>query len=387
MKNNLKFLIVIFLAGVLSACGLAAREASTTDTIPVVQSSNAVISEGNLVPRDYAYLAFPTGGHVADILVAAGDVVAEGQILARLGDREQAEANLAAAQLELERAQQDLDTLNEQAAMAGLNAWLHLLNANEQVIRALEAWNTIDTDAYQDRIDNADVRVTQANNDLEDAQADFDTYADLNEDNPTRQRYETALRNAQLAYDRAVAERDRLIIDRERAQANLQLARELQAQAQSVYDATRTGPDPDVLILAQLRVENATAQVAAAQSAIDLHDLKAPFAGTVMDVNVGENDLVSPETWVVLIADTTEWYVETKDLNELEVVSITVGQGATIVPDALPDLSFQGEVTEIADVFGVQSGDIIYQVCLRVSEPDPAFRWGMTVEVTFNPGD
>jgi hypothetical protein len=58
--------------------------------------------------------------------------------------------------------------------------------------------------------------------------------------------------------------------------------------------------------------------------------------------------------------------------------------GATI-SDALPDLKLTGLVTEIADMFTVQSGDILYKVRLLVEQPDPQLRWGMTVETTFNP--
>jgi multidrug resistance efflux pump len=133
-----------------------------------------------------------------------------------------------------------------------------------------------------------------------------------------------------------------------------------------------------------MRLENAQAQVEAAQSALDLRDLKAPFAGMVVDVNIGLNELVGTDTWAVLVADFSEWYVETNDLTELDVVSIAVGQGAAITPDALPEQTFQAEVTEIANIFGMQSGDILYQVRLRVAEPAPTFRWGMTVEVEFS---
>jgi multidrug efflux pump subunit AcrA (membrane-fusion protein) len=385
MKQTFAVLLGLSMAILLSACGaLGAAEPTVESSIPLVQTDNAIISEGNLVPRDFAYLAFPTGGHVDELLVSVGDTVSEGQVLARLGDREQAEANLTAAQLELESAQQDVDVLNETADISGLNAWLDLLAANEQALRALAAWNAIDTDAYQERVDEADLKVSEAESDLEDAQADFETYAELDENNPTRLDYEAAVNDAQLAYDQAVATWDQLIIDRLRVQVNLDLARAVQVQAQSDYDATRSGPDPDTLTLAQMRLENAQAQVEAAQSALDLRDLKAPFAGMVVDVNIGLNELVGTDTWAVLVADFSEWYVETNDLTELDVVSIAVGQGAAITPDALPEQTFQAEVTEIANIFGMQSGDILYQVRLRVAEPAPTFRWGMTVEVEFS---
>ena len=58
--------------------------------------------------------------------------------------------------------------------------------------------------------------------------------------------------------------------------------------------------------------------------------------------------------------------METEDLTEIEVVDIQVGQMATIVPDALPDVEMDGEVVEISDTFQELRGDIVYTVRLKV---------------------
>jgi multidrug efflux pump subunit AcrA (membrane-fusion protein) len=386
MKNYLKlFPIFILTALVLSSCSLFEQPVTPEATpVPIVEDSGSVISQGNLVPKDYMYLAFPGGGHVAEVLVKQGDQVAEGQVLARLGDRQQYEANLSAAQLEVENAQQSLDDLNTNANITSSNAWLALLDADQRVIDAENAWNEVDTDEYQEKIDDAEIKVSDMQTELEDAQTEFDKYADLDPENPTRKSAETALNNAQDDFDNAVHERDQLIINRDRAAANLQLAHALQTQAQSDYDSSRQGPDPDQLKLAQMNLDTAQAHLATAQAALDNLDLKAPFDGTVVDVNVSVDELVGTDTWAILVADYSEWYVETNDLTEQEITQISIGQGASIIPDALPDLRAAGVVTEIADMFYIQAGDVLYQVRLRVEEPDPSFRWGMTTEITFN---
>ena len=387
MKRNWKFFsIFVLMALLLSACSVFGKQSTpVSNSIPVVQDSGSVISEGNLVPKDYMYLSFPGGGHVAEILVHHGDHVTVGQVLARLDDSQQYQANLTGAQLEVENARQALNSLNDNVEISSANAWLALLDANQRLIQAETDWNNINTDEYQRRIDTANVRVSDTQTALDDAQTEFDKYTDLDPNNPTREAAQTALTNAQNNHDDALHEYDQLVIDRDRAEANLQLARALQVQAQQDYDSTRNGPDPDQLTLAQMRLDNAQSQLAAAQAALDNLDLKAPFSGTVVDVNVSVGQLVGSDTWAVLVADFSEWYVETNDLTEQEVVKVSVGQDATLAPDALPDLSFTGEVTEIADMFRMQSGDVLYQVRLRLNQTDPSFRWGMTVEVTFSP--
>jgi HlyD family secretion protein len=387
MKRNLLFsLIFILTALLLSSCSVLGIQSTPESTpVPTVQASSSVISQGNLVPKDYMYLAFPGGGHIAEILVKQGDQVTAGQVLASLGDRQQYQANLTATQLEVENAQQALNDLNKNADISSANAWLALEDAKQVVIQAEIAWNLVDTVDYQKQIDDAEIKVSDTKTALDDAQKEFDKYANLAVDNPTRKTAETALNTAQDNYDTAVHERDQLIINKNKAEASLQLANALETKAQTNYDSTRQGPDPDQLKLAQMNLDSAQAHQTSAQAALDNMDLKAPFSGTVVDVNVSLGELVGSDKWAVLVADYSEWYVDTSDLTEQEVTKVSIGQGATIKPDALPDLQMKAEVTEIADRFYVQAGDVLYKVRLHVDQPDPNFRWGMTVEVTFNP--
>ena len=387
MKRYTKlFTILIITTILLSGCSILGVQSTPTSTpVPTVEASGSVISQGNLVPKDYMYLSFPGGGHVSEIMVKQGDKVTTGQVLASLGDREQYQASVTGAQLEVQNAQKVLNDLNANADITSSNAWLALLDANSAIIQAETAWTNIDTDEYQKKVDDAELKVSDMKTALDDAQTAFDKVSNLSTDNLTYNAAETDLKNAQLDYDNALHERDQLTIARDRAQANVKLAQALQVQAQHNYDVTRQGPDPNQLSLAQMNLDNAQAHLAAAQSATNNLDLKAPFNGTIVDVNVSNGQLVGSDTWAVLVADFSEWYVDSSDLTEQEVVNVSMGQAATISPDALPDLHLSSKVTEIADMFNMQSGDVLYHVRLRIDQPDPSFRWGMTVEITFNP--
>jgi multidrug efflux pump subunit AcrA (membrane-fusion protein) len=387
MKRNLKFITILIITTVLlSSCSaLGIKTTPTSTPVPTVESSGGVISQGNLVPKDYMYLSFPGGGHVSQVLVKQGDQVTAGQVVASLGDREQYQASVTAAQLEVQNAQQALNDLNSNADITSSNAWLALLDANSALIQAETAWADMDTDAYQKKVDDAELKLSDMKTALDNAQTAFDKAANLDKSNSTYKAAETDLKNAQLDYDNAVHERDQLLIARDRAQANLQLAQALQVKAQHDYDVTRQGADPEKVTLAQMSLDTAQAHLTAAQSALNNLDLKAPFSGTVVDVNVSNGQLVGSDTWAVLVADFSEWYVNSSDLTEQEVVGVSMGQKATISPDALPDQHLSSQVTEIADMFNVQSGDVLYHVRLRVDQPDPGFKWGMTVEIAFNP--
>ncbi len=387
MKRNLKSISILIITMVLltSCSALGINSSPTATPIPTVEASRGVISQGNLVPKDYMYLSFPGGGHVANVQVKQGDQVTAGQVLASLGDREQYQASVTAAQLEVQNAQQVLNDLNSNADITSSNAWLALLDAKSSLIQAEIAWADVDTDTYQKKVDDAELKVSDMKTGLDDAQTAFDKVANLDKSNTTYKAAETDLKKAQLDYDNAVHERDQLIIARDRAQANLQLAQALQIKAQHDYDVTRQGPDPEKVTLAQMNLDTAQAHLTAAQSALNNLDLKAPFNGSVVEVNVSNGQLVGSDTWAVLVADFSEWYVDTSDLTEQEVVNVSMGQKATISPDAMPDQHLSSQVTEIADMFSEKSGDVLYHVRLRIDQPDPGFKWGMTVEIAFTP--
>jgi HlyD family secretion protein len=386
IRNKKFFAVLLITVLVLSGCSVIGKASTPQSTlIPTVIGNTSVISQGNLVPKDDAYLSFPVGGHVFDILVKQGDPVTQGQLLASLGDREQYQANVTAAELELENARKALDDLNQNAGIVSSTTWLALLDAKLNLIQAEDAWSSVNTDIYQQEIDDANVKLSDAKTALDDAQTELDKYSNLDATNPTRKTAETDLSNTQQDYDRAVHARDQLLISQERAQASLQLAQDQLTKAQSDYDSSHQGPDPQQLKLAQMNLDTAQAHLTAAQAAVDNLDLRAPFSGTVVDVNVSTGQLVGTGTWAILVADYSEWYVETSDLTEQEVVNISVGQGASITADALPDLTVKGKVTEISAESHVQAGDVLYTARLLLSQPDPRFRWGMTVEISFEP--
>ncbi len=385
-KRTLIFSLLLVVAILLAGCdalGGAADETTDTPLVPDVVTSSAILAEGNLVPRDFAALAFQASGEVAQILVEEGDEVNAGDVLARLGNREQIEAQLAAAQLELAAAQQALDDLHENAALAASQAMQAKLDAERALLAAGEHLDAVDTPEYDQELDDVKILVTDEENDLEDAQDDFDEYDDLAEDNSVRQEYEDALDTAQVEYNDAARTRDRLELDLEQALADVASAEAALADAEREYEAWQNGPDPDEVALAEARVTSAEAQVAAAQAALDNITITAPFDGTIVDVDVTLNENVLATQPVITIADVSEWYVETDDLTEIEVVKIAVDQQVTIQPDALSDEELTGTVESISDVFELKRGDVTYTVRILVDDFDLPLRWGMSVIVTF----
>lgn len=378
---------ILLLGGILiTGCDQLPGAADPTEIPPVVtlDENLSVIAEGRLVPREFSNLFFPINGEVIEVLVKEGDQVEEGDPLIRLNGRESYQANLAAANLEQISAQQQLDELNQTASLAASQAHQVMLAAEDAYLDAQERFDQIDTDAYQDDIDAANSDMLEAETDLKDAQEEFDKYQGLDEENADRKAAEDKLTEAQENYNEAVRNYERLVNDLTQAEADMVFAEAKLEDARLDYEARQNGPDPDELALVEARLSTASAQVAAAQAAIDMLDLVAPYAGTVVEVNVTVGERILPNQTVLLLADLSEWYVETIDLTENEVVDIQLDQAATIVPDALLDLSLDGRVEAISQVYSEHAGDITYLVRIRLDESDERLRWGMTVDARFD---
>jgi hypothetical protein len=87
------------------------------------------------------------------------------------------------------------------------------------------------------------------------------------------------------------------------------------------------------------------------------------------------------------LADMTGWLVETTDLSELDVASVTIGDRVEVEVDALPDQVLTGTFTDIAGVSSLVRGDVTYVVTVRLDDADLKtgselpLRWGMTAYV------
>ena len=387
-SKTLRTLLVFLLLGsvMLSGCQAIKNMTSPEPTVapaPVKQDDSTVIAEGHVVPSDFTNLYFTTAGQVTEILVKEGDQVSKGDTLAHLGDRQSFEANLASAEFDLLHAQQQLHDLNEKVAIASSEANLAVLDAEQAYMDAQKRLEDIDTDETQDKIDDARKVVSDVSDDVENAQDEFDKYKDLDSDNQNRKDAEDKLKDAQVKYDQAVRDRDTLINDLGRAKEDLANAQARLNQARLDAEARQSGPDPDQLALAQAQVKDATAQVAAAQSALDKLALVAPYAGRILRIDISAGERVQSNQTVLVLADTSSWFVETSDLTESEVVKISLDQPVMIKPDALPDVEISGTVESIDETFIERAGDITYIVRIKLDETDPILRWGMTVEARF----
>jgi len=146
-----------------------------------------------------------------------------------------------------------------------------------------------------------------------------------------------------------------------------------------------TGLDPRALEVTMAQLQAANASQAAAQANVEAAVLKAPVAGTVVDLDLKPGQLVSAGVPVITIADFSNWLVRTENLAEINISKVSLGQPVDVIFDSLPEQTFKGSVTHINSRYEEKRGDITYTVTIQLDEADPQLRWGMTAAIFFLP--
>lgn len=134
------------------------------------------------------------------------------------------------------------------------------------------------------------------------------------------------------------------------------------------------------------QVEQAKAALKQSKDALSKTTIYSPMAGTITVLNkeIGEIALGSQfqEDVIMIVADLSEMEALVK-VDENDVVSVAMGDSASIEVDALSDIKYKGIITEIANSAtitgqGTASQKTEFEVTLAVLNPDDKLRTDMT---------
>ena len=388
-------LTIILLALVLTACqSTIATPTRTADEgiAPELNRGNStvLIFEGEAVPVNHVTLAFPVNGVVDDVLVKEGDTVKQGDVLARLKGSEKQKAAISAAESELLSAKKALDDLNNNANVARAEAQLVMANAKKALDKAVENRNYKNYKrADQWYIDQANADYLIALNDFNTAKTVWENWEYKDETDKNRA---YALQNfaaARKKVEQAEANYKYLQgspkeVDVQIAEGELVVAKANYEKAQNDWELVKNGPNKNDLDVAQERVDNALVQLEAAKTGLDDLELKSTIDGTVVSSNLKTGQISTIGSSSVVVADLSEFQIESNDLTELNIFKIKEGTSVSLSFDGIPGLTLPGKVERIKPLGEDNQGDITYTVIIKLDQQDPAIKWRMTSSITIN---
>ncbi|BCY18503.1 MAG: HlyD family efflux transporter periplasmic adaptor subunit [Chloroflexi bacterium] len=386
-------LTIFFFAFLLTACqSTLATPAQTEDLSKTLEpnrrSSGFLIFEGEAVPVRHVTLSFPINGVVDDVLVKEGDTVKQGDLLARLKGSEKQKAAISAAESELLSAKKALDDLNNNANVARAEAQLAMANAKKALDKAVENRNYKNYKrADQWYIDQANADYLIALNDFNNAKTVWENWEYKDETDKNRA---YALQNfaaARKKVEQAEANYKYLLgspkeVDVQIAEGELVVAKANYEKAQKDWELVKNGPNKNDLDLAQERVDNALVQLEAAKTGLEDLELKSTIDGTVVSSNLKTGQISTIGASSVVVADLSEFQIESNDLTELNIYRVKEGDAVNITFDGIPGLTLPGKIERIKPLGEDNQGDITYSVIIKLEKQDPAIKWRMTSSIT-----
>ncbi len=335
-------------------------------------------------------LYWQTSGTISEVSVAIGDTVAKGDVLTIL-DPDTLDQDVINAELDLQDAQDEMEELlnNASALSEALSA---LVTAQQAVEDAQTSLDSMDLSRATDlNIDLAYEAYLEAQNDYESAVAKFETTRDYDADDATRIKrlgdvggYRSVRDNALAQYTWYLGQVDEL--ERQTRQATLLLAKATLEEKQYKYQKLLDGPTEAKLNVAQAAID-------AAQKKIDSSKIIAPFAGTVTKIDAKTNDVVSYDSstaqrniFAARIDDTATFYIDFS-VSELYINDITLGQPVQIVFTAIPDKTYNGVVTNIADTGATSGWSVTFDVAVAITDADEQVKSGMTADIKMEVAD
>lgn len=383
MRRGISLLLGIIL---LTACGLSldmGTEPTADAPVIVDQGEEPVVAEGLVEPARWSTPGFKMAGEVLEVLVEEGDTVAAGDLLVRLDQ--------AHAQLALRQAEADLEVAEAQLALAKAGARSQDIAAAEARLEAAQAAvkgaaaerSKLRSGATEAELATASAEVARASAQRKVAQDAYDM--DPPNEELARQNLHaanSALMAAQAWLDHLRAGPDETLV--RAAEAGVRAADADGSAAQAQLALVKAGPTDEQIALAEVDVARARLAVDIARAALADTEVRAPFGGTVVAIDVDVGTMVMPGQPAGTLATIDEMRVRTKDLSELDVAAIEVGQPARITADVLPGQEFNGVVRRVASQAGDFRGEVVFAVTVDLIDVgDAPLRWGMTAWVEF----
>ena len=338
-----------------------------------------VNATGEIEPLRVVPLGFGMGGVVSEILVTEGQIVQEGDILARLDARE-LELTVRSAEIALQQQQVRFEQLTAPAREEDIAVAEAALDAAQASANAAYASAPSAND-----IALAQLQTELARNQLWQAQIQRDQALATNPEFRFSETNDPETQAAQLNSGLEQADIGIAI-----AETNLQgtrsdgpdLSRLGQANASIVQasiqlDNLVNGPDAHDIRMVEIALENSELAVEKARLQLDETVITAPFDGVITANNLVLGALPPTGQPAFELADASEFVVKLM-IDETDVVQLNTGLPVTFDLDALPEAGITGTIDRVS-LMPVQAGAVpVYEAEVTLDPTLEPIRVGMS---------
>ena len=332
-KNSISAIALALLMGGAAVYALRQFSPSSQPVAPetVIPEIKTVTALGRLEPAgeiiQVSVSSASEGNRIEELLVAEGDKVSRGEVIAVLDGRDRAEAALKQAQARVTVAQANLAKI-EAGAQTGE------IEAQQAAIARIEAERNNDIAAQQ-------ATVSRVEAELKNAQTEYDRYQQLYN------------KGAVSASQRDSKELTLATAQEQLAEAKANLNRIKSAKQQQIAEAKATlnkiaEVRPVDVDVAAAELTEAQAAVATAQAELDRAYIKSPQAGTVLKISTRPGEVVSSNEGIARIGQIERMYA-IAEVYESDITKVKLGQSAIITSSAIP-----GELTGTVEQIGLE---------------------------------
>ncbi|MBI5962035.1 MAG: efflux RND transporter periplasmic adaptor subunit [Chloroflexi bacterium] len=347
----------------------------------VVRQGNLIIyasGNGTLVAASEASFSFGTSGQVAKVNAKVGDLVKAGDVLA-----------------ELDNSTQQIQYIQAKRALADLTSPYAIATAELAVATNLKSAETARGSLgflISPVVANWEEQVAKAEQGLADAQAaalkspSADADANVKKAESLLKYYQDKLVGSQFYYTTVYVPKYFTKFDRASgtknvyppsdsdiasARATLAQAKASVVEAKDYLAALRGEPVPDDAGGSNLTaLENAKLDLKSAEDTLAGTQLIAPISGTLMTFDVTVGNKIDTST-TVTIADLSQPYIQVY-LDPADWKNVKAGNSAEITFDSLPDLKFNGKVTQVDPGLYTSSNTSVIRALVQL-DPSDAF--------------
>jgi HlyD family secretion protein len=311
--------------------------------------TSKVNASGQIRAKEFVDLQSEIAGVITDIAVKEGDNVKRGDVLLKI------DPIPTAADTTASRARYD-------AAMAEARGQDFLImNAEADLLR------------YEASLKSYWAELEKAENNYTRAQSSFKRKQQLHEDGLiSREDYETALNEKQLA----------------KSQLDVANAAVSQTETQIRVAKTNIEQRKNDAKVAKMRADESAANLTKANDTLKKTTLFSPLNGVVTQLLVEKGEraqpgiMSNPQATLMTIADLSTIQAELK-VDETDIVNLKLGDSTEVKVDALPDVVFEGEVSEIGNSPITSTSATTqeakdFKVIVTLKNPSPKLRPGMS---------